>query len=346
MSVGLQRLREDAETDPPGRDRQGRGPGARRSGARARRPPPGAARRGRRAEGRAERGAASRIGEAIKGGAEPDGAEVADAQGGLDRRPGAQIEAIDAELATVEAEVERAAAAHPEPGRPRRAGRRRGGQRHGPDVGRAAAGRAAGRRRGRGGRARRRRDLAAPAALGDRRPTLDIIDNPRGAKVAGSGFPVYKGAGSALQRALIDWFLDVHTRENGMTEIWPPAVVNTASATGTGQIPDKEDQMYVVTRDDLYLVPTAEVPVTNLHRDEILEADRAADPLRRLLAVLPARGRRGRQGHPRHPARPPVRQGRDGLLREAGRLAGRARVADRAGRDPPPAARPRRIASC
>ena len=102
--------------------------------------------------------------------------------------------------------------------------------------------------------------------------SLDIIDNPRGAKIAGSGFPVYKGAGSALQRALINWFLDVHTRENGMTEIWPPAVVNTDSARGTGQIPDKEDQMYVVTRDDLYLVPTAEVPVTNLHRDEILDA--------------------------------------------------------------------------
>jgi seryl-tRNA synthetase len=85
--------------------------------------------------------------------------------------------------------------------------------------------------------------------------------------------PVYRGDGSALQRALISWFLDVHTREHGMTELWPPAVVNAASATGTGQIPDKEDQMYVVTRDELYLVPTAEVPVTNLHRDEILEAD-------------------------------------------------------------------------
>src|SRR2546423_13555862 len=99
-----------------------------------------------------------------------------------------------------------------------------------------------------------------------------MIDLVRGAKVAGSGFPVYRGAGSALQRALIQWFLDVHTRENGFTEIWPPVVVNAASARGTGQIPDKEDQMYVVTRDDLYLVPTAEVPVTNLHRDEILEA--------------------------------------------------------------------------
>ena len=121
-------------------------------------------------------------------------------------------------------------------------------------------------------------DAPAGGATWRRRPhweigeALEIFDNPRGAKIAGSGFPVYKGAGSALQRALINWFLDVHTRENGMTEIWPPAVVNTDSARGTGQIPDKEDQMYVVTRDDLYLVPTAEVPVTNLHRDEILDA--------------------------------------------------------------------------
>ena len=105
--------------------------------------------------------------------------------------------------------------------------------------------------------------------LGDE---LGILDNVRGAKIAGSGFPVYKGAGSALQRGLINWFLDVHTREHGFTEVWPPAVVNADSARGTGQIPDKEDQMYVITRDDLYLVPTAEVPVTNLHRDEIFEA--------------------------------------------------------------------------
>jgi seryl-tRNA synthetase len=101
---------------------------------------------------------------------------------------------------------------------------------------------------------------------------LGLLELERGAKITGSGFPVYRGLGSALQRALISWFLDVHTRENGFTEIWPPALVNQASARGTGQIPDKEDQMYVVTRDDLYLVPTAEVPVTNLHRDEILEA--------------------------------------------------------------------------
>jgi seryl-tRNA synthetase len=120
--------------------------------------------------------------------------------------------------------------------------------------------------------------VAADGTTWERRPhwevgeALDIIDNGRGAKITGSGFPVYKGAGSRLQRSLISWFLDVHTEEHGFTEVWPPAVVNAASARGTGQIPDKEDQMYVVTRDDLYLVPTAEVPVTNLHRDEIFEA--------------------------------------------------------------------------
>ena len=102
---------------------------------------------------------------------------------------------------------------------------------------------------------------------------LGMIDLPAGAKITGSGWPLYKGAGSKLQRALIDFFLDLHTTEHGMTEVWPPVVVNEDSARGTGQIPDKEDQMYVVTRDELYLVPTAEVPVTNIHRDEIIEAE-------------------------------------------------------------------------
>jgi seryl-tRNA synthetase len=102
---------------------------------------------------------------------------------------------------------------------------------------------------------------------------LRMFDLERGAKISGSGFPVYTGQGSRLQRALIDMMLDIHTAEHGMTEVWPPAMVNAASARGTGQIPDKEDLMYIVTRDELYLVPTAEVPVTNLHRDEIFEAD-------------------------------------------------------------------------
>ncbi len=102
---------------------------------------------------------------------------------------------------------------------------------------------------------------------------LGMIDLAAGAKVTGSGWPLYKGAGSRLQRALIDFFLDLHTTEHGMTEVWPPVLVNEESAQGTGQIPDKEDQMYVVDRDGLYLVPTAEVPVTNIHRDEIIEAE-------------------------------------------------------------------------
>ena len=103
---------------------------------------------------------------------------------------------------------------------------------------------------------------------------LGMFDLAAGAKVTGSGFPIYVGAGSRLQRALINFFLDLHTSEHGFTEVWPPALVNEESARGTGQIPDKEDQMYVVTRDDLYLVPTAEVPVTNMLRDDIVEADR------------------------------------------------------------------------
>ena len=103
---------------------------------------------------------------------------------------------------------------------------------------------------------------------------LGMLDLAAGAKVTGTGFPMYRGAGAALQRALINMMLDLQGREHGMTEIWPPALVNQDSARGTGQIPDKEEQMYVVTRDDLYLVPTAEVPVTNIHRDEIIDAAR------------------------------------------------------------------------
>ncbi len=98
---------------------------------------------------------------------------------------------------------------------------------------------------------------------------LDIIDFERGVKITGAGFPVYKGAGAKLQRALINFFLD-EAGAKGYREIEPPLMVNTASATGTGQLPDKEDLMYVATKDLLYLVPTAEVPVTNIHRDEIL----------------------------------------------------------------------------
>jgi len=98
----------------------------------------------------------------------------------------------------------------------------------------------------------------------------DIIDFELGVKITGAGFPVYKGKGARLQRALIAYFLDKNT-EAGYTEMQVPLLVNEASGYGTGQLPDKEGQMYHVTEDDLYLIPTAEVPVTNILRDTILD---------------------------------------------------------------------------
>ena len=98
---------------------------------------------------------------------------------------------------------------------------------------------------------------------------LDILDFERGVKITGAGFPVYKGQGAKLQRALINFFLDEASAKN-YKEIQPPLMVNEDSARGTGQLPDKEDLMYVATKDELYLVPTAEVPVTNIFRDEVL----------------------------------------------------------------------------
>jgi seryl-tRNA synthetase len=268
MSVGLQRLRDDTDAIRKGAVDKGEDPAVIDKALEL-----DARRRALLGEGdalKAERNAASkRIGEAIMAGASPNGPEVADLKA-ASTAAGERITAVDAELATVEAEIEDLLLRIPNPADPdvpvggeeANVTVRTWGEQlpvEQPLEGEVGA------------------DAPPDGATWTRRPhwelaeALDIIDNPRGAKIAGSGFPVYKGLGSTLQRALINWFLDVHTRENGMTEIWPPAVVNTASATGTGQIPDKEDQMYVVTRDELYLVPTAEVPVTNLHRDEILE---------------------------------------------------------------------------
>jgi seryl-tRNA synthetase len=263
MSVGIGRLREEPERI--------------RQGAIDKREDPAivdralaadATRRRLQAESdhlKSERNTASkRIGEAIRGGAKADGPEVAELRD-ASTRAGARIDEIDAELAGSEAELEDLLLRIPNPADPEVPV---GGEEANVTV------------RTWGENATREVTSAdADGGTWTRRPhweigeALDIIDNPRGAKIAGSGFPVYKGAGSRLQRSLISWFLDVHTAEHGFTEVWPPAVVNSASARGTGQIPDKEDQMYVATRDDLYLVPTAEVPVTNLHRDEILEAD-------------------------------------------------------------------------
>lgn len=100
----------------------------------------------------------------------------------------------------------------------------------------------------------------------------DLIDFELGTKITGAGFPVYKGKGARLQRALINFFLDRNV-EAGYQEIQPPHLVNEASGFGTGQLPDKEGQMYHVTEDNLYLIPTAEVPVTNIFRDVIVKTD-------------------------------------------------------------------------
>ena len=251
MSVGLQRLRDDAdllrratadkgeeaalvdralELDERRRRLQGEGDSL-----------------------KAERNDASkRIGEAVRGGADANGPEVAELKA-ASTAVTERLAATDTELTTVQAELDDAMLRIPNPADPD------------VPVGGEEANRIV-------------RSWGEPLRGEERRPhwelaeSLGIIDNVRGAKITGSGWPVYVGAGSNLQRALISWFLDVHTGENGMTEVWPPVVVNADSARGTGQIPDKEDQMYVVTRDDLYLVPTAEVPVTNLHRDEIIGA--------------------------------------------------------------------------
>ncbi len=250
MSVGIQRLREEPDRIRRGAIDKGEDPSIVDAAIDA-----DARRRELLAEGdrlKAERNAASKkVGEAIRGGADPNGPEVA-ALKAASTALGIRIDEIDGELADVETRLEELMLRIPNPPDPDVPV---GGEEANTEI----------------------RTWGEQLPKDDRKPhweigaALGILDNERGAKITGSGFPVYRGAGSALQRALISFFLDVHTRENGFVEVWPPAVVNTASARGTGQIPDKEDQMYVVTRDELYLVPTAEVPVTNLHRDEIFD---------------------------------------------------------------------------
>jgi seryl-tRNA synthetase len=260
MSIGLARLREEPDRIRQGAIDKGEDPAIVDQAL---------ALEGRRRQllgdsGRlkAERNAASKkIGEAIRLGAAPNGPEIA-ALKRASTDAGVQIGKIDAELAAAEAQLEELMLRIPNPADPD------------VPVGDASANRVV-----RTWGEILPREASADGRTWTRRPhwevaeTLHMFDLERGAKISGSGFPVYTGQGSRLQRALIDFMLDIHTAEHGMTEIWPPAMVNAASARGTGQIPDKEDLMYVVPRDDLYLVPTAEVPVTNLHRDEIFEAD-------------------------------------------------------------------------
>jgi seryl-tRNA synthetase len=114
--------------------------------------------------------------------------------------------------------------------------------------------------------------------------SLGLFDLPRGAKLAGSGFPVYTGMGARLVRALAAYMLDLHSAEHGYLEVAPPYLVNRATMTGTGQLPKFEEELYSIPADGLYLIPTAEVPVTNLHRDEILDP---ADLPRAYVAYTP-----------------------------------------------------------
>jgi seryl-tRNA synthetase len=269
MSVGAARLREDSELVRQGAIDKGEDPATIDAALAA-----DAHRRDLQGEAdalRAERNTTSKaVGEAIKAGAAAAGPDVAQLRA-RSTEIGTRLGELDLAVAAVEAELEDLMLRIPNPADPdvpvggedANVTVRTWGEllpRLQPLVGEVGA------------------DAPMGGETWERLPHWDVADRlgifelARGAKVAGSGFPVYRGLGSTLQRALISWFLDVHGRENGFTEIWPPAVVNAASARGTGQIPDKEDQMYVATRDDLYLVPTAEVPVTNLHRDEILEA--------------------------------------------------------------------------
>ncbi len=117
--------------------------------------------------------------------------------------------------------------------------------------------------------------------LGER---LGILDLPRGAKLTGSGFPVFVGLGARLVRALANFMLDLHTGEHGYIEVAPPLLLNRSSLLGTGQLPKFEEELYAAERDGFYLLPTAEVPVTNLHRDEILDG---ADLPRGYVAFTP-----------------------------------------------------------
>ncbi len=262
MSVGLQRLREDAERLRRGAIDKGEDPAAVDAALRLDR-----RRRALLGESdrlKAQRNDASRgIGDAIKGGADPRGAEVAELRErstGVSRR----IAELERELQSIEAELEEVLLRIPNPA----------------DLDVPVGGEQANVVVRTWGEPARHMEDGQGGSSWERRPhwqvaeALGMLDLAAGAKVTGSGFPMYRAAGAALQRALIDLFLSIHTREHGFVEIWPPAVVNAASARGTGQIPDKEHQMYVVERDDLYLVPTAEVPVTNIHRDEILDAER------------------------------------------------------------------------
>ena len=161
----------------------------------------------------------------------------------------------------------------------------------------------------------------------------DILDFERGVKLAGARFYVYRGLAARLERSIINFMLDLHTKEHGYTEIFGPFIVNDDSMIGTGQFPKFKDEYYRIERDGLSLIPTAEVPLTNLYRDEILEGQpaRVRD---HAVRVLPARGRLRGQGHARPHPGAPVPEGGAGEVRGAGNLlrgAGKAHGQRRGG---------------
>ena len=130
-----------------------------------------------------------------------------------------------------------------------------------------------------------------PKAHWDIGENLGILDFERGVKVSGARYVFYRGMGSRLERAVINFFLDVHTRKHGYTEFFPPFIVNGASMQGTGQLPKFAEDMYKLENGDMYLIPTAEVPVTNYHRDDILTGDELPLGIYRPGAALPCRSR-------------------------------------------------------
>ena len=165
----------------------------------------------------------------------------------------------------------------------------------------------------------RNRSLLDPVldhvALGAR---LKLFDPERATKLSGSGFICFTGAGARLERALIQFMLDLHTREHGYLEVSPPFLVRRDCMIGTTQLPKFEEDMYGLEDGAMFLAPTAEVPVTNLHREEILALVGPAKEICRLHALLSARSRFGRTGNARDHSRPSVRQSGTGENHDAG----------------------------
>ena len=213
------------------------------------------------------------------------------------RALGDEIGRLEQELADAEGQLARDPARDPEHHRRRRARRRRVEQRHRAELGR---------RRARPTGVRPHWEIAAEHGL---------FDLERASKISGSGFVVFRGSGSRLVRALLNFFLDVHSREHGYEEVWPPVLVNRATHDRHGPAPEVRGRRLQDRRTTISSsFPTAEVPVTNLYRDEILDGAELPKAFVRVHALLSPRGRIGGEGHARHPAHARVRQGRAGAL--------------------------------